>query len=126
MTLEDLESHRAMRFVSVQMGVKKEAFAITFEGQIRAYENRCRHLPLSLDHGDGQFFDTEERFLLCQNHGAVFDPLTGLCVQGPCVGASLTPLKVEIVGNEIRPVNPEVPSGKYDDITVREKPPPRH
>jgi nitrite reductase/ring-hydroxylating ferredoxin subunit len=108
MTLEELESRRAVRFVSVQKGVEKEGFAILFEGQLRAYENRCRHLPLPLDYGDGKFFDTSGRFIVCQNHGAIFDPLTGQCLRGPCAGGSLTPIQVEIIGHEVRPANQDV------------------
>lgn len=105
MTLEELESRRAMRFVSVQKGVEKEGFALFFEGQIKAYENRCQHLPLPLDYGNGPFFDPEGRHLVCHNHGAVFDPLTGLCLQGPCVGTSLAEFRVEIVAGEVCPAD---------------------
>ena len=73
-----------------------EGFVARFQGRVVAYENECRHLPLTLDYGDGQFFSPDQQFFMCRNHGAMFDPRTGLCVRGPCVGASLKPLPVEV------------------------------
>lgn len=100
--MKDLESRQAMRFNYVQKGVKKEGFALVFKGQIRAYENRCRHLALPLDYGDGMFFDPEGSHLFCHNHGAIFDPLTGQCLRGPCLGESLTPIPIQVAGDEVQ------------------------
>ena len=30
----------------------------------------------------------------CQTHGAIYEPDTGLCVRGPCAGASLFALEI--------------------------------
>ena len=35
----------------------------------------------------------DRRHLLCHAHGAIYRPSDGLCVSGPCVGASL--LRIE-------------------------------
>ncbi len=75
---------------------------IRFEGRIHAYENRCQHLPLPLDYGDGQFLTPDGRHLICRNHGALYDPATGLCVHGPCLGASLRPLPIRVEEGEVR------------------------
>jgi len=99
--LDELKSRRAMRLIFVQEGVEKEGFAIAFEGRVRAYENRCRHLSLPLDYEEERFFDAEGRHLVCHHHGAIFDPLTGLCLRGPCAGASLTPLRLKIADGEV-------------------------
>lgn len=66
-----------------------------------AYENVCRHIPITLDYGDGRFFNSERSHFVCQTHGATYEPLTGKCIAGPCVGASLKPLKVEVIGGEV-------------------------
>ena len=39
-------------------------------------------------------FTNQGDALMCQTHGAVYEPDTGLCTRGPCVGASLFPLEV--------------------------------
>jgi nitrite reductase/ring-hydroxylating ferredoxin subunit len=75
-------------------GVKHEGFVARFQGKVVAYENVCRHLPIALDAGDGQFFDPERKHFFCQSHGAIYEPLTGLCVRGPCEGAKLKPVTV--------------------------------
>ena len=77
-------------------------FVARHGGGIVAYQNVCRHLPLPLDDGTGKFFTKDGNHFLCQNHGALFDPLTGLCTRGPCEGARLKPLAVEVVADEIR------------------------
>lgn len=85
-----------MKFEFKRDGISREGFAVLAEGKIVAYENVCRHLPVSLDYGDGRFFTRDRRYLICQTHGALYEPATGLCVRGPCLGASLKPLQVEI------------------------------
>ena len=67
---------------------------------LRAWRNRCPHLGLELDWGDGRcLFDGA---LVCAMHGARFQPHDGLCVAGPCRGQSLEPLAVEVVDGQIR------------------------
>ena len=41
---------------------------------------------------------TEEGFLACRNHGALFAVEDGFCVAGPCAGESLEPIAVEARG----------------------------
>ncbi len=75
-------------------GIDRDAFVARFQGQIVAYENVCRHLPIPLDGGDGVFFNSQKTHFICQMHGAVYDPASGKCVRGPCSGASLKRLEV--------------------------------
>ena len=100
-TLSELKKKKAVKFSFRQEGISREGFVAIFEGQVVAYENVCRHVPITLDYGDGKFFDGGEKNFICQTHGATYEPLTGKCIAGPCVGASLKPLKVEVVGNEV-------------------------
>jgi len=72
----------------------QEGFVGRFKGKLFAYDNTCRHLPISLDYGDNRFFDSKGETLVCQTHGAVYEPETGLCTRGPCAGASLFALEV--------------------------------
>jgi nitrite reductase/ring-hydroxylating ferredoxin subunit len=69
---------------------------VSFKGRLAAYENVCRHIPLALDSGGGDFFTLDGRHLICATHGAIYEPLSGLCVRGPCEGASLKPLSVDV------------------------------
>ena len=76
-------------------------FAICFQGQIRAYRNRCPHAGSQLDWVEGDFFDESGDYLICATHGALFDPLSGKCVRGPCAGESLERLSIRICETDL-------------------------
>ncbi len=95
-SVDELSNGRAVKFQVVRKGRNVSAFVAQFQGEIIAYENVCQHLPLPLDYGDKQFFSRDGRHLLCQTHGAIYEPLSGLCVRGPCEGDSLKKIKVEV------------------------------
>lgn len=95
-TLKELKEKKAVKFNYRQEGISREGFVAIFEGQVVAYENVCRHVPITLDYGDGKFFDGGEKNFICQTHGATYEPLTGKCIAGPCMGASLKRLTVEV------------------------------
>jgi nitrite reductase/ring-hydroxylating ferredoxin subunit len=100
-TLEELKQQRSFRFSYEEEGIQRDGFLAWVDGQVVAYENICRHLPLSLDYGDGRFFTPDGKQFVCHTHGAVYEPLTGLCVAGPCAGASLKKLEVEVIDGEV-------------------------
>jgi len=83
-----------MKFAFTRDERPQEGFIVRFKGKLFAYDNTCRHLPISLDYGDNRFLDSKGETLVCQTHGAVYEPDTGLCTRGPCAGASLFPLKI--------------------------------
>ncbi|HET8710569.1 MAG TPA: Rieske (2Fe-2S) protein [Spongiibacteraceae bacterium] len=64
-------------------------FALKFDGQIHVYRNSCPHLGVELNWLEDQFFDLDGTFIQCATHGALFDPITGRCVSGPCRGRVL-------------------------------------
>jgi nitrite reductase/ring-hydroxylating ferredoxin subunit len=100
-TIEELRAKRTIKFTYREEGISREGFLAFIEGEIVCYENVCRHLPLPLDYGDGQFFMADKKHFVCQTHGAMYDPQSGLCVAGPCAGASLKKIRFEVRGDEI-------------------------
>jgi len=78
-----------------------DAFLINHEGNFHAYVNRCRHMTTPLDFVRYQFFTEDRRHLICLTHGALYDPASGLCVEGPCKGLSLYPLPVLVDQGEV-------------------------
>lgn len=60
-----------------------------------AYQNLCKHLPVTLDLNDNSFFNHDKSLLQCQMHGALYEMESGLCVGGPCEGARLSPLPLQ-------------------------------
>ena len=85
-----------VRFTVELDGLPWPAFAVRWGGRVYAYVNACRHQSLQLDFGDAHFFDEAFDALVCCHHGARFAPDTGRCVAGPCEGAALTALAVEL------------------------------
>ena len=90
-----LREGQGLRFRTVVDGVEREAFVVRYRGRLRAYLNACRHQNLPLDFGDARFFDDEYDALVCVQHGARYQPETGVCVAGPCEGGRLTALELE-------------------------------
>jgi nitrite reductase/ring-hydroxylating ferredoxin subunit len=78
-----------------------EGFVVWHEGQVYAYLNRCPHVGAPLDWMPDEFLNTDSSRIQCSMHGALFDIATGLCLQGPCSGRSLTPLAVFVRGREV-------------------------
>lgn len=84
-----------------------EAVLVNYQGNLYAYVNRCRHIPISMDWVDNQFFAEDGRYLICANHGATYEPATGECVWGPCFGAFLQGVPLEISRGKILAYCPE-------------------
>jgi nitrite reductase/ring-hydroxylating ferredoxin subunit len=79
----------------LEHGQPQRAFALRVDGVVRAWINRCLHVPVELDWQPGEFLDSERRWILCSVHGASYDPGTGRCVGGPCGRGRLAPIGTE-------------------------------
>ena len=89
-----LERGQAYVFDVVHLREPVRAFALRYDGRLVGYINRCAHVPAEMDWLPGEFLDSDKRFIMCSIHGAVYEPLSGRCVAGPCGRARLTPLEV--------------------------------
>lgn len=99
---EDLaELGQAVCFDVEEFGRKAPAFAVRHEGQVRAFLNRCAHVPAEMDWQPGQFWDADRRYIVCSIHGALYEPTTGRCVSGPCRGARLLPIRTAEQGGQV-------------------------
>ena len=92
--VDEVEEGKTVKFSFTRDDRPQEGFVGRFKGRLFAYENICRHTPITLDYGDNRFFDTKGEVIMCQTHGAIYEPDTGLCTRGPCTGASLYALEV--------------------------------
>ena len=91
----DLEEGGAgVRFEVEHGGENVPAFVVRWHGRVRAYLNRCGHVPIELDWQPGEFFDYSRLYLICSTHGALYDPATGGCLGGRCEGRGLVPITV--------------------------------
>jgi nitrite reductase/ring-hydroxylating ferredoxin subunit len=96
--VNELENGQSKKFIIKRPDRKTEAFLIKVQGHYRAYLNLCRHWTVGLDFDDNDFFSEGSQWIVCKNHGALYNPTTGLCESGPCGGASL--YQVPIVEKE--------------------------
>lgn len=93
----DLKDGQSIKFEVVRKDRKTEAFVIKKDGKFYAYLNLCRHWSVGLDFDDNDFFSEDKAWLVCKNHGAIYEPSTGICEGGPG-GAAL--YRVPIVEEE--------------------------
>jgi nitrite reductase/ring-hydroxylating ferredoxin subunit len=96
------EGGSGVRFQVEHNGCVNPAFAVRHGGRVVAYLNRCAHKLVELDWQEGDFFDAEHRYLVCATHGALYDPTTGACVDGPCRGATLTAVSIHEADGMVR------------------------
>ena len=63
---------------------------------VRAWLNVCPHAGRRLDWSPGRFLRSKDGGLVCAVHGATFELGAGECVAGPCRGAFLRAVPVEV------------------------------
>jgi nitrite reductase/ring-hydroxylating ferredoxin subunit len=89
---------RTAKFRLIRRGKPIDGFIVNVDGGYHAYVNRCPHAGTPLDLWPNEFMTEDGRYLICSTHGAIFEQHTGVCVEGPCPGAALELLAVELDG----------------------------
>ena len=88
--------------VLVQLDGARRYIALFVRGEeVHAYLNTCPHQGRSLNWAPDQFLLEPDGRLICPHHGACFEISTGVCVSGPCAGASLTSVDTEVVDGNV-------------------------
>ncbi|MBJ7447689.1 MAG: Rieske (2Fe-2S) protein [Brevundimonas sp.] len=77
-------------------------FVVRKAGQVAGYVDRCPHAGYPLAIELDRYLTPDADLILCGWHGAVFEPLSGLCTGGPCAGGRLTPWPVQVVNGILR------------------------
>ena len=99
--VDDMGPGSVKKFWLICRKYRIDGFLVNYRGDFRAYVNRCRHMTTPLDFVRYQFFTEDGKHLVCMTHGALYDPLSGVCVEGPCKGLSLYPLPVLVEAGEV-------------------------
>lgn len=99
--VEEMRPGSVKKFCLICQKYRVEAFLINYQGTFHAYVNRCRHMTTPLDFVRYQFFTEDGRRLICLTHGALYEPDSGVCVEGPCKGLALYRLPVLIDRGEV-------------------------
>ncbi len=71
-------------------------FLVRRGSEVHGYVNRCPHAGHPLNLRPHEFLTGDGSLLLCNSHGALFEIATGLCVDGPCAGARLRRIPIEV------------------------------
>ncbi len=104
--MSDIPSRQARGFQLMIVGDDGTArpwsiFVVRWGRQVFGYVNKCPHDGVSLDWEHNQFLDPNGTRLMCGKHGSVFELGTGVCVDGPCKGGSLTPVALTVLDDDI-------------------------
>jgi nitrite reductase/ring-hydroxylating ferredoxin subunit len=99
--VEEMRPGSVKKFWLICQKYRVDAFLINYQGTFHAYVNRCRHMTTPLDFVRYQFFTEDGRRLICLTHGALYEPDSGVCVEGPCKGLALYRLPVLIDRGEV-------------------------
>ena len=95
-------AHGTSKKFTLRRGSRElEALLVNYYGNLFAYVNRCPHTGITLDWVNNQFFSVDGRYLMCATHGAVFEPPSGECTWGPCVGLALQSVPIEIEDGQV-------------------------
>lgn len=97
--LEEFTESDCVEFSVKSASGDRDAFIIIFDQHYYAYENHCPHTGVNLNWLAQQFFSLDGNLLQCSMHGALFEPMSGKCLAGPCQGQNLHSLEI-IVENE--------------------------
>ncbi len=89
-----------VRTAALPGGARRRTAIVVDDGdEVRAYVNRCPHWNVPLDQGASGLETVDGQRLRCAVHGAEFDRSDGRCLAGPCEGASLTSIPVDLDGD---------------------------
>ena len=92
--LDDLADPGA-RNVVLQIGEHRfHGFLVRSGDSVRGYADRCPHMGLPLAQRLDDYLTPDGRLIACSWHGALFSISDGVCVGGPCTGATLSPWAV--------------------------------
>ena len=95
-SLEELAA--AEQAVVVEIPERPTSLVLSYVGgAVCCYANRCPHVGLTLSDDRLGAWDPETGSIKCEAHGALFEPSTGYCTDGPCTGCSLStvPFRIE-------------------------------
>jgi nitrite reductase/ring-hydroxylating ferredoxin subunit len=105
-SLAEIPEGSARGFALLQTNV----VAVRDYSGVYVYLNRCPHLGVPLQWREDRFLDEDGAFIRCASHGALFEPRTGLCIQGPCRGDSLWQIECRVEGEAIFIDESELPA----------------
>ena len=99
--LDDIASPGSRGFLFRAGDYVFAGFVVRQGDEVRGWIDRCPHAGMPLALMPDRYLTREGDLVLCASHGALFRPLDGVCVGGPCAGQSLISWPVRLEGDEI-------------------------
>ncbi len=99
---DEIEDPGARGFVAGPDDAPLFGFVVRRGDELYGYVNVCPHMGRPLNWKPDAFLTRDRTLIICSAHGATFEIATGLCIAGPCPGASLRPLATRIVDGDIQ------------------------
>ncbi len=99
--LDDIAVPGSKGFVVGDTPPRRRLLVVRDAGGVYAYENSCPHSRGQLEWVAHQFLSLDRKHIQCCFHGAMFRIHDGLCVYGPCVGQSLTPVEIALADGAV-------------------------
>lgn len=94
--LDLIADGKARNFVLQMRAGRFHGFVVRRGDGAFGYVDRCPHAGLPLTQTLDDYLTPDGALIACSWHGALFDPESGACVGGPCMGQALTSWPVEI------------------------------
>lgn len=98
--LDVIDDGGATAVDAVVDGVDQSLIVLRRGETAHVYINVCPHAGRRLDWASGRFL-VKDDILVCAVHGASFQTETGVCVGGPCRGASLREAPVTVIDGQV-------------------------
>jgi nitrite reductase/ring-hydroxylating ferredoxin subunit len=105
--LDDLPQEGAIEFSIGGGDWPFRGILVRWNNELHAYANSCAHLGHPLNLLPDRFFTPDGRYLICASHGALFEPSSGNCIGGPCVGGRLESLPCRVENGDILVTAPD-------------------
>jgi len=99
--LADIPDGTARNYVLALRAGRFHGFVLRRGSAVIGYVDRCPHMNVPLARTLDDYLTPDRSLIACSWHGALFAPATGLCVGGPCIGASLLPWPVHVAADRI-------------------------
>ncbi len=99
--MDELIETPARGFERHDMASRGGLFLVRKRQEVYGYINSCPHTGVNLEWQADDFLDISNQFIQCSVHGAQFRIEDGLCLRGPCLGASLKTVELHIENGKV-------------------------
>ena len=96
-----IDDGAARNFVLQLRAGRFHGFVVRRGESVVGYVDRCPHMGVPLAQTLDAYLTPDGARIACAWNGALFEVADGLCVGGPCAGASLTPWPVTVADGAI-------------------------